>query len=160
MCLGVVNTPVPWVQCWVSMGARGAAKVTVWKPNLCNAPSGALGSPTWTREVTQGNSEGSGVQGGYVEHRGLLCDWDNTRSSLHPSVVTLGCLDGGDERGEGQGCYSSQLGQRPGTDTTSRVEFQRGTRSQLTRWQRHTLSKEQGTVGVKTTAWIGGSSQA
>ena len=27
---------------------------------LCNAPSGALGSPTWTREVTQGNSEGTG----------------------------------------------------------------------------------------------------
>ena len=27
--------------------------------NKCNAPSGALGSPTWTREVTQGNSEGS-----------------------------------------------------------------------------------------------------
>jgi len=77
----------------------------------CNAPSGALGSPTWMREVTQGNSEGSGVQGGYVEHRGLLRDWDNTRSSPHPSMVALGCLDGGDERGEGQGCYSSQLGQ-------------------------------------------------
>jgi hypothetical protein len=26
----------------------------------CNTPSGALGSPTWTREVTQGNSEGTG----------------------------------------------------------------------------------------------------
>jgi hypothetical protein len=41
-------------------GTKGAAKVTVWKPDLCNAPSGALGSPTWTREVTQGNSEGTG----------------------------------------------------------------------------------------------------
>jgi len=30
---------------------------------LCNAPSGALGSPTWTREVTQGNHEGSRFQG-------------------------------------------------------------------------------------------------
>jgi hypothetical protein len=26
----------------------------------CNAPSGALGSPTWTCGVTQGNSEGTG----------------------------------------------------------------------------------------------------
>ena len=58
-----------------------------------------------------------------VEHRGLLRDWDDTRSSPHPSVVALGCLDGGDERGEGQGCYSRRLGQRPGTDTASRVEF-------------------------------------
>jgi len=30
------------------------------KCRKCNAPSGALGSPTWTREVTQGNSEGTG----------------------------------------------------------------------------------------------------
>jgi hypothetical protein len=41
-------------------GTKVAAKVTVWKPDLCNAPSGALGSPMWTREVTQGNSEGTG----------------------------------------------------------------------------------------------------
>jgi hypothetical protein len=107
------------------MGPRGAAKVTVWKPDLCNAPSGALGSPTWTHEVMQGNSKGSRVQGRCVEHGGLLCDWDDTGSSPHPSVVTLGCLDGGDERGGGQGCYSSRLGQRPGMDTTSRVEFKR-----------------------------------
>ena len=45
------------------MGPRGAAKVTVWKPDLCNAPSGALGSPTRTCEVTQGNSEGTGFSG-------------------------------------------------------------------------------------------------
>jgi hypothetical protein len=75
-------------------------------------------------------------------------------------MVALGCLDGGDKGGEGQGCYSRRLGQRPGTDTMSRVEFKRGTRSQLTRWQRHTLSKEQEANGVKATAWIGGSSQA
>jgi hypothetical protein len=37
-----------------------AAKVTVWKPDLCNAPSGVLGSPTWTCRVTQGNSKGMG----------------------------------------------------------------------------------------------------
>ena len=41
-------------------GTNVAAKVTVWKPDLCNAPSGALGSPTWMREVTQGNSKGTG----------------------------------------------------------------------------------------------------
>ena len=60
-----------------------------------------------------------------VEHRGLLRDWDDTWSSPHPSVVALGCLDGGDERGEGQGCYSRRLGQGPGTDTASRVEFKK-----------------------------------
>jgi hypothetical protein len=101
-------------------GTKGAAKVTVWKPDLCNAPSGALGSLTWTCEVARqqrgykvlGGPErarqrqGSGDQGRGVEHRGLLCDWDDTRSSPHPSVVALGCLDGGDERGGGQGCYS------------------------------------------------------
>jgi hypothetical protein len=94
-----------------------------WKPDLCNAPSGALDGPAWTRGVTQGNHKGSGFQreegARSVEHRGLLCDWDDTRSSPHPSVVALGCLNGGDERGEGQGCYSRRLGQRPGMDTTS-----------------------------------------
>ena len=77
----------------------------------------------WKREVTQGNGKGSRE---FVEHRRLLYDWDNTRSSPHPSVVTLGCLDGGDKRGRGQGCYSRRLGQGPGTDTTSRVEFHKG----------------------------------
>ena len=110
----------------------------VFLGHLCNAPSGALGSPTWMRGVMQGNSKGSGfsedlsaqdsgegskVKGRSVEHRGLLRDWDDTRSSPHPSVVALGCLGGGDERGRGQGCYSRRLGQRPGTDTASRVEF-------------------------------------
>jgi hypothetical protein len=70
-----------------------------------------------------GQRRGFRGQGRGVEHRGLLRDWDDTRSSPHPSVVALGCLDGGDERGGGQGCYSSRLGQRPGTDTASRVEF-------------------------------------
>jgi len=37
----------------------------------------------------------------------LLCDGDDTRSSPHLSMVTLGCLDEGDERGDRQGCYSS-----------------------------------------------------
>jgi hypothetical protein len=37
----------------------------------------------------------------------LLHNGDNTRSSPHPSVVALGCLDEGDERGEGQGRYLS-----------------------------------------------------
>jgi hypothetical protein len=60
-----------------------------------------------------------------VEHRGLLRDRDDTRSSPHLSVVALGCLDGGDERGGGQGCYSRRLSQRPGTDTVSRAELKR-----------------------------------
>jgi len=37
----------------------------------------------------------------------LLHDRDDTRLSPHPSMVALGCLDEGDERGDGQGCYSS-----------------------------------------------------
>jgi hypothetical protein len=41
-------------------GAKVAAKVTVWKPDLCNAPSGVLDSLTWMHGVMQGNSEGTG----------------------------------------------------------------------------------------------------
>jgi hypothetical protein len=37
----------------------------------------------------------------------LLRDRGDTGSSPHLSVVALGCLDEGDERGEGQGHYSS-----------------------------------------------------
>jgi hypothetical protein len=37
----------------------------------------------------------------------LLHDWGDTRSSPHPSMVALGCLEGGDERGDGQGHYLS-----------------------------------------------------
>jgi hypothetical protein len=51
----------------------------------------------------------------------LLHDRDDTRSSLHPSVVALGCLDEGDERGEGQGRYSSWLSLRLGTGPTTRI---------------------------------------
>ena len=71
--------------------------------------------------------------GAFVEHRGLLRNRDNTRSSPHLSVVALGCLNGGDERGRGQGCYLSQLGQRPDMDTMSRVELLRETMPQLAR---------------------------
>ena len=52
-------------------------------------------------EVTQGRI--GEVQGTEV----LLRNGGNTRSSPHPSVVALGCLDEGDERGDGQGYYSS-----------------------------------------------------
>ena len=92
--------------------------------------------------------------------RGLLPTLGDTRSSPHLSVVALGCLNGGDERGEGQGCYSRRLGQRPGTDTASRVEFKKELGLNFTSWRRHRLSKEQGDSGEKTTAWIWGSSQA
>jgi hypothetical protein len=74
----------------------------------------------WRRrnEVTQGRDGGMGsLQGAEV----LLHDGDNTRSSLHPSVVTLGCLDEGDERGEGQGHYSSWLGLQPEIDPATRI---------------------------------------
>ena len=43
-------------------GTKVAAKVMVWKPDLCNAPSGALGSLIWTCEVMQGNSKGIGFR--------------------------------------------------------------------------------------------------
>jgi len=45
--------------------------------------------------------------GTFVGNRGPLCNRDDTRSSPHLSVVALGCLNKGDERGNGQGCYSS-----------------------------------------------------
>jgi hypothetical protein len=66
-----------------------------------------------------------GFKGKCVEHRGLLHNRNGTMSSPYLSVVALGCLDGGDKRGGGQGCYSRRLGQRPGTDTASRVEFKK-----------------------------------
>jgi hypothetical protein len=37
----------------------------------------------------------------------LLHDRGDTRSSPHPSMVALGCLDKEDERGDRQGHYSS-----------------------------------------------------
>jgi hypothetical protein len=57
----------------------------------------------------------------FVGNRGPLCDRDNTRSSPHLSVVALGCLNEGDERGDGQGCYSSWLSLRPEMDPTTRI---------------------------------------
>ena len=43
----------------------------------------------------------------FVGNRGPLCDRDDTRSSPHLSVVALGCLDEGDERGDRQSHYLS-----------------------------------------------------
>jgi hypothetical protein len=43
----------------------------------------------------------------FVGNRGPLRDRDDTRSSPYLSVVTLGCLDEGDERGNRQGHYLS-----------------------------------------------------
>jgi len=37
----------------------------------------------------------------------LLHNGNDTRSSPHLSMVTLGCLNEGDERGDGQGHYLS-----------------------------------------------------
>jgi hypothetical protein len=49
--------------------------------------------------------------------RGLLPMLGNTRSSPHPSVVALGCLNVQGERGERQSCYSDRLSQRPSMNT-------------------------------------------
>ena len=57
-------------------------------------------------DVMKSLKAGTG-DGMFVENRGPLRDRDDTRSSLHPSVVALGCLDEGDERGNGQGCSLS-----------------------------------------------------
>jgi hypothetical protein len=105
-------------------------------------------------------ARGTRVQEKCAENRGLLHNGNNTRSSPHPSVVTLGCLDERDKRGEGQGCYSRQLGQRLGMDTMLRVELLRVTMPQLASATMAALSKEEGDNGEKATAWIGDSSQA
>jgi hypothetical protein len=55
-----------------------------------------------TKSLKAGMGDGT-LQGTEV----LLCDGDDTRSSPHPSVVALGCLNEGDERGDGQGRYLS-----------------------------------------------------
>jgi hypothetical protein len=50
----------------------------------------------------------AGIEDGtFVGNRGSLYNGNDTRSSPHLSVVALGCLDEGDERGDGQGHYSS-----------------------------------------------------
>jgi hypothetical protein len=51
----------------------------------------------------------------------LLRNGNDTRSSPHLSVVTLGCLNEGDERGKGQGCYSSWLSLRLEMDPATRI---------------------------------------
>jgi hypothetical protein len=61
--------------------------------------------------------------GTFVGSRGLLRNRDDTRSSLHPSVIALGCLNEGDGRGDGQGRYSSWLSLRPGTDPATRIGY-------------------------------------
>jgi hypothetical protein len=51
--------------------------------------------------------EGSGVRYGYLQRIEVYCPTlGDTRSSLYPSMVTLGCLDIRDKRGERQSCYS------------------------------------------------------
>jgi hypothetical protein len=57
----------------------------------------------------------------FVGNRGPLCNRNDTRSSPHPSIVTSGCSNEGDERGNGQGRYSSWLGLRPGMDPATRI---------------------------------------
>jgi len=56
-----------------------------------------------TKSLKAGAGDGKRLQGTEV----LLRDRDDTRSSPHSSIVTLGCLDEGDERGDGQGHYLS-----------------------------------------------------
>jgi hypothetical protein len=57
----------------------------------------------------------------FVGSRGPLRDRDDTRSSPHPSMVTLGCLYEEDKRGKGQGRYLSWLGSKPGMDPAIRI---------------------------------------
>jgi hypothetical protein len=56
-----------------------------------------------TKSLKAGAGGWEHLQGAEV----LLRDRNDTRSSPHPSVVALGCLDEGDERGNRQGCYLS-----------------------------------------------------
>jgi hypothetical protein len=63
---------------------------------------------------------GTGV-GKFVGNRGPLCNRDDTRSSPHPSMVTLGCLNEGDEGGNRQGHYLSWLSLRPEMGSAIRI---------------------------------------
>ena len=65
-----------------------------------------LGARWSNVDVTKSLKAGTGMEC-FVGNRGPLHDRDDTRSSPHPSMVTLGCLNGGDERGNGQGRYLS-----------------------------------------------------
>jgi hypothetical protein len=58
-------------------------------------------------DVTKSLKAGIRGQGLLQGTEVLLRDGDDTRSSPHPSVVALGCLNGEDERGKGQGHYLS-----------------------------------------------------
>ena len=64
-----------------------------------------LGARWSNVDVTKSLKAGTGMEC-FVGNRGPLHDRDNTRSSPHLSMVTLGCLNG-DERGNGQGRYLS-----------------------------------------------------
>jgi len=73
-------------------------------PHVLPVLHSRLGARWSDVDVTKSLRAGVGrVQGTEV----LLRDWGDTRLSPHPSMVALGCLDEGDERGDGQGCYSS-----------------------------------------------------
>jgi len=69
---------------------------------LCSRLGARWSDIDMTKSLKAGTGDGT-----FVGNRGPLCDRDDTRSSLHPSVVALGCLDKEDERGEEQGRYSS-----------------------------------------------------
>ena len=57
-----------------------------------------------------------------VGNRGPLRDGGDARSSPHPSVIALGCLYGGDERGEGRlALESTRLTARHGCRDLSEV---------------------------------------
>jgi hypothetical protein len=71
---------------------------------MCYAPGWVQGSLTY---VTKSLKAGAGDRNALHRTEVLLHNRDDTRLSPHPSMVALGCLDEGDKRGDGQGCYLS-----------------------------------------------------
>ena len=92
-----------------------------------------------------------------VGNRGPLRDGGDARSSPHPSVIALGCLYEGDERGEGGlALESTRLTARHGCRDTNEV---RSLNKGLTVLQREAQQElEQGTGEDYCLDW--GSSQA
>jgi hypothetical protein len=112
-----------WVTYWQTV-VKGVAGGRLMCPGVdCYAPSGAQGSPTWTMCSHSRPRQGQGRRSGALlvsrDQRSTTKYGVTTRSSPAPERDCFRVLWGREERGEGVGRYSSQLGLEPGMDTAT-----------------------------------------